>query len=182
MMTATNPSFSREDDAYQCVDRMRPELQKIINQCSSGDAFMTALSICFAELLRDRGGDDEPLLRTMDLFMKRSSKIRKETQRIHAQLKTLVAATRSDDFTLDAILWSTVGAITNVMAGIPSNAPNRGDYIRMPTGRAVLPRGHVTTPREASNFVAQLPSSGRCAREVSPSERASQPSVASSEP
>ena len=44
-----------------------------------------------------------------------------------------------------------------------------------------LPKGHVTTPPEVSNFVAQLPSLGRCARESSPSDRAAEPSVASSE-
>ena len=43
-------------------------------------------------------------------------------------------------------------------------------------------RGHVTTPREASNFVARVPGSGGCARESLPSDRVAQSSVASSEP
>jgi hypothetical protein len=116
-MTATEP-ISREDDAIQCVDRMRSELQKIINQCSRGDALMAAMTICFAELLRDRGGDDQPLKGAMALFAKLPSIARKETMLCHGQLKTFVAILKNEGFTLDAILWSTLGAITNILGGL----------------------------------------------------------------
>ena len=79
---------------------------------------MMAMGICFAELLRDRGGDDEPLLRTMDVFMKMPSNSRKETKLCLTQIKTVIAAVKDEGFTLDAILWSTLGAITNIMGGM----------------------------------------------------------------
>ena len=61
---------------------------------------------------------------------------------------------------------------------LKENKPSIGFCYEGRLGRRVV----LTSQREASNFVAQLSSLGRCARESSQSDSAVQPSVASSEP
>jgi hypothetical protein len=128
-MTATKATTPPMDDAVRCIDRMRPELQNVINRCSGGDALMAAMSISFAELLRDRGGDDEPLLRTMKVFTKFPSKVRKEARDAHDRLKILISDLKTEGFTLDVILWSMLGAITNILTSL-RHSPQEVDAAR----------------------------------------------------
>jgi hypothetical protein len=58
---------------------MKPKLQGIINQGFQGEALIAAMTLTFAELLRERGGSDEPLLRATEVFTKLPSAARKQT-------------------------------------------------------------------------------------------------------
>jgi len=69
-------SYLGPDDTYRCVDRMRPQLQAIVNQGFKGEALIAAMNFIFARLLRDRGGSDEPLLRCTEDFTKLPSALR----------------------------------------------------------------------------------------------------------
>ena len=64
-VNALNPDH---DDAHLCVERMKPELQKLIDQRLKPEALLSAMTTAFAELLRERGGNDEPLARALAAF------------------------------------------------------------------------------------------------------------------
>jgi hypothetical protein len=113
-MTA-EPSLDPDaDDGFRCVDRMKPKLQEIINQGFRGEALIAAMTLTFAELLRERGGSDKPLLRATEAFTKLPAVARKQTMRCHGQIKAVIADVRQEGFSPDAILWSTLGSLTNI--------------------------------------------------------------------
>lgn len=56
------------EDGLRCVSRLKPKLQEVINQGFRGEALRAAMTLTFAELLRERGGSDEPLLRAIEVF------------------------------------------------------------------------------------------------------------------
>jgi hypothetical protein len=97
---------------------MKSKLQKIINQGFRGKALIAAMTLTFAELLCERGGSDEPLHRAMEVFTKLPAMARKQTMKCHAQIKAVIADVRREGFSLDAILWSTLGSITNIYRGL----------------------------------------------------------------
>lgn len=107
-----------EDDALLCVDRIQPELQNIINQRFRTEALICAMTIAFAELLRERGGSDEPLTRSMAAFAALPATARKQVPDCHSRIKTLISAVRGEGFSLDAILWAVLGAITSIYRGL----------------------------------------------------------------
>jgi hypothetical protein len=113
--TAANPN---EDDATACVDRMRPQLQKIINQRFRGEALICAMTTSFAELLRERGGSEEPLTRAMAAFTQLPAVARRQVPECHAQIKAVISAVKQESFSPDTILWSMLGAITNIYQGL----------------------------------------------------------------
>jgi len=108
---------TKEDDALLCVDRMRPGLQKIINQRFKNDALICAMTTTFAELLRERGGSEEPLIRAAATFSKLPPATRDQMRACHSQIKILITAVKREGFSLDAILWSMLGAITSIYQG-----------------------------------------------------------------
>ena len=120
---AMEPSDDLPDDGFRRVDHMKPKVQEIINQGFRGEALIAAMTLTFAELLRKRGGSDEPLLRAMDVFTKLPAVARKQTMGCHAQIKAVIADAQREGFTPDAILWSTLGAITNIYRGLSFPAP-----------------------------------------------------------
>lgn len=110
--TALNPE--EEDNALLCVDRMQPGLQNIINQDFKGAALICAMTTAFAELLRERGGSDEPLTRAMAAFSQLPAATREQAQSCHKQVKNLITVVRQEGFSSDAILWSMLDAITKI--------------------------------------------------------------------
>jgi hypothetical protein len=113
-VNAVNP----HEDAVVLVDRMRPELQKIINQRFRGEALICAMTTSFTELLRERGGSGEPLTRAMAAFTELPAVARGQVPACHTQIKAVIAAVKQEGFSLDAILWSMLGAITNIYQGL----------------------------------------------------------------
>jgi hypothetical protein len=79
-----------EDNALLCAEHMGPELQKIIEQRFKAEARLSALTTTFAELLRERGGSNEPLIRAMAAFAELPAHARKTVSRF-AVLDTEVA-------------------------------------------------------------------------------------------
>ena len=103
-----------EDDAYLCVDRMQPELQKIINQHFRGEALICAMTTTFAGLLKERGGSDEAITRAVEAFAQLPAAVRKEVPDCHARIKNMIDNVQRDGFSQDAILWAMLGAIINL--------------------------------------------------------------------
>jgi hypothetical protein len=103
-----------QDNALLCVERMRRTLQNIINQRFKGEALVCAMTTTFAELLRERGGSDEPLTRALGAFSQLPAATREQVRSCHAQVKGSIAAVRREGFSLDSILWSMLGAITSI--------------------------------------------------------------------
>jgi hypothetical protein len=115
---SVNALNANEDDAVVCVDRMRPELQKIINQRFRGEALICALTTSFAELLRERGGSEEPLTRAMAVFTQLPAVARGQVPGCRTQIMAVIAAVKQEGFSLDAILWSILGAIISMYEGL----------------------------------------------------------------
>ena len=108
----------KENDARACVDAMRPELQRLINQGSRAEALVCAMTLTYAGLIHARGGAEEPLRKAMAAFAQLPRPARKEAQRCHEEIKQIIAKTRQQGFSGDAILWSLVGAITNLFTAL----------------------------------------------------------------
>jgi hypothetical protein len=69
------------------------------------------------QLLRERGGSDETLTRAVAAFGSLPANARQQVPDCHAQIKTLIEGAKQEGFTVDAILWSMLGAIVNVYGG-----------------------------------------------------------------
>jgi hypothetical protein len=111
---AFNPA---KDDALLCIDRMRPAFQKIIHGFR-GETLLCAMTTAFGELLRARGGSDEPLKRAVAAFTSLPAAIRKEVPDCQSQIKAVIAAVKKEGFTLDAMLWSMLGALVNLFQAL----------------------------------------------------------------
>lgn len=107
-----------EDDALACVDAMRPGLQRVIDRCSRMEAFVCAMTLTYAGLIHARGGAEEPLTKAMAAFAELPRPARKEAQRCHEQIKQIIVKTQEQGFSPDAILWSLIGAITNIFTSL----------------------------------------------------------------
>jgi hypothetical protein len=107
-----------EDDVLACVDAMRPGLQRVIDQCSRGEALVCAMTLTYAGLIHARGGAEEPLTKGMAALAGLPRTARKEAQRCHEQIKQIIVKTQERGFSPDAILWSLIGAITSIFASL----------------------------------------------------------------
>jgi hypothetical protein len=58
------------------------------------------------------------VLRAMGVFTELPAVARKQTMGCHAQIKAVIADVQREGFSPDAILWSTLGAITNIYRGL----------------------------------------------------------------
>jgi hypothetical protein len=115
-MTEPRPQFSEnETDAFACADRMRPALQKIIDQCSgSVEPFLGAMITTYAGLLKERGSDGQSVLRALAAFAAMPAPLRNQVPNCHAQIKSMIGQLKHDGFALDAILWAMLGAILSL--------------------------------------------------------------------
>ena len=127
-------TLEHEDDATKCVDRMRPRLQKLIDEGCGADPLMWAINMSFAELARDRGGDDGPIMKLLALFLEFNRARRDQAQVCHRQIKCLNADLNKEGFSHDAIMWSLIGAVGNLSRGLgmPASEIEKcvGDMIR----------------------------------------------------
>src|SRR5262245_45315376 len=103
----------KEDDAMQCVDRMRPELQSIIDHGFGLNALIWAINMNFAELVKLRGGDDYWVVKVMAAFSELNRKQRDQAQVCYRRIKKVREKLQASGFSLDAIIWALIGAIGN---------------------------------------------------------------------
>lgn len=101
---------SLEDDPLACAGRMDAPMQSIYAQFRAG-AVIGALSTSFAQLIVERGGSNEPLLKALHLFSTAPPYLRTEVRECHANVKTLISSLKRDGFSLSAILWAVMGNI-----------------------------------------------------------------------
>ncbi len=119
--TKLNKPDKKEDDGLACASVMSPELQRILDKRYSGDAFMCAMATTYAELVRSRGGQEEPLLKAMEMFASLPRRARREVPLCHSDLKAMNRRIHAQGFSDDAIMWSMIGAVMNILgqAGTP---------------------------------------------------------------
>lgn len=103
-----------EDNALFCAERLGPGLQNIIDQRLKAESLLCALTTTFAELLRERGGSNEPLIRAMAAFTEMPALARKQMRDCHRQIKSLISTLRGEGFSLDAVLWAMLGVIISM--------------------------------------------------------------------
>jgi hypothetical protein len=108
----------KEDDAAQCVDRLRPELQNLINQRMALNSLVWAINLNFAELIKLRGGDETCVLLVMERFLDLNRKQRDQGQVCYRRIKDVRSKLLASGFSLDAIMWALIGAIGNISRGL----------------------------------------------------------------
>jgi hypothetical protein len=120
-MTEPAPQLSeKEDDAFTCVKRMNPALQKIIDQpFGSVQPLLCAMTMTYAQLLKERGGDGQSVLQTLDAYAELPKPLRKQVRSCHAQIESMIGQLKQEGFALDAILWSMLGAILGIYQECP---------------------------------------------------------------
>jgi hypothetical protein len=99
-----------EDDPHACGVRMNTYLQSIGAQFRAPAVF-GALSTSFAELIVERGGSDEQLLKMRQVYSKQPPHLRTQVRECHAQVETMISSLKRDGFSLYAILWAVMGNI-----------------------------------------------------------------------
>jgi hypothetical protein len=99
---------------------MNPALQKIIDQpFGSAQPLLCAMTMTYAELLKERGGDDQSVLRTLDAFTTLPKPLRMQVRNCHAHIESMIGQLRQEGSALDAILWSVLGAILGIYQECP---------------------------------------------------------------
>lgn len=99
-----------EDDPLACAGRMNAAMQPIYAQFHAG-AVIGALSTSFAQLIVERGGSNEPLLKALHLFSTAPLPLRTQLRKCHANVKTMISSLKRDGFSHYAILWAMMGNI-----------------------------------------------------------------------
>ena len=82
---------SVEDDPLACADRMNTAMQSICAQFRA-PAVIGALSTSFAQLIVERGGSDEPLLKTLHASSTAPPHLRTQLRECHAQVETMISS------------------------------------------------------------------------------------------
>jgi hypothetical protein len=77
------------------------------------------MTMTYAQLLKERGGNRQSVLRTLDAYTELPEPLRKQVRKCHAEIESMIEQLKQEGFALDAILRSMLGAIL----GIYENAP-----------------------------------------------------------
>jgi hypothetical protein len=120
-MTEPSPQlFEKGDDVFACVERMNPALQQIMDQpFGSVQPLLCAMTMTYAQLLKERGGDGQSVLRTLDAFTTLPKPLRKQVRSCHAHIESMIGQLKQEGFALDAILLSMLGAILGIYQECP---------------------------------------------------------------
>jgi hypothetical protein len=120
-MAEPSPQLSeKEDDVFACVERMNSALQKIIDQpFGSVQPLLSAMTMTYAQLLHERGGDGQSVLRTLAAYTELPEPLAKQVRNCHAQIESMIGQLKQEGFALDAILSSMLGAILGIYQECP---------------------------------------------------------------
>jgi hypothetical protein len=87
-----------EDDAVQCVDHMRPQIQAIIDGRFKGEAVLWALNCAFADLLRQCGGGDFQIKIAVAAYTELDRASRDDAQICYARVQEMLSSLRKQGF------------------------------------------------------------------------------------
>lgn len=101
-------------EVYKCVERIAPELQKLVNDGCSSTVVLWALQMTFAEMVRDCNGDDTAIVNLTGFCMKLSRDQQDRAQACHQHIKNVRENLCKDGISNDSIMWSLIGAVRNL--------------------------------------------------------------------
>lgn len=119
----------KEDDAIQCVDHMRPQIQAMIDERFKGEAVLWALNVGFADFLRQRGGGDFQIKKAVAAYTELDRESRDDAQICYGRVRDMLSSLRKEGFSLDAIAWSLIGGLSNILSVSRITKAEKEDYV-----------------------------------------------------
>lgn len=116
-----------EDEVAACIKQLATTLHELMNEGTEADALLSALNMRFAEMLNARGGRQPVVVDVQALYPTFSKSQWEQTELCHVRMKSVCEMLAAEGLSEDAIIWSLIGAIRNVLriSGLASDAVDR---------------------------------------------------------
>ena len=104
-----------EDEVLRCVEKMAVILHELIREGYASDAISGALNMRFIEMSNERAGKEPKPVDVRALFPTLGKNAWDQTDLCHGRMKTATEALQGEGFSTDAIMWSLIAAVKNLL-------------------------------------------------------------------
>jgi hypothetical protein len=104
-----------EEEVLKCVKQVGTVLHDLMSEGRPVEAVIGALNMRFIEMLNDRSGAEIKPVDVKVLFPTLSKGQWEQTEFCHARMKISSEALQAEGFSVDAIMWSLIAAVRNLL-------------------------------------------------------------------